>query len=73
MSFSKRALLWTGIISCLFFSPISLAAEKSTLCKFESGPKAGQTIDYAPKPAIPVGSACWDGDKSHGHVVAKKK
>ena len=44
----------------------------STICKFESGPRAGETHDYAPLPALSVGSRCQDGGTplSTGHVVA---
>ena len=48
-------------------------SQKSTLCKFEDGPRAGETQDYAPKAPLPVGSSCWDGVSSHGHVVARTK
>jgi hypothetical protein len=43
----------------------------STICKFESGPQAGKTRDYAPLPPLPVGSSCEDGATplSAGHVV----
>ena len=44
--------------------------QMSTLCKFTAGPRAGQTQDYAPMQAIPVGSACHDGAGSTGTVVA---
>jgi predicted hydrocarbon binding protein len=43
----------------------------STICKFTSGPLAGTTHDYAPKPAVAVGSPCTDGAASNGVVIAK--
>ncbi len=43
--------------------------EKSTLCQFESGPRAGQRQDYAPMAPLPVGTPCHDGRGSSGHVV----
>jgi hypothetical protein len=46
------------------------SAARSTLCKFTSGPRTGQTQDYAPQPALPIGTPCWDGTSSSGVVVA---
>jgi hypothetical protein len=48
-----------------------LAAAKSTLCHFTSGPRADQTQDYAPMAPIPVGSSCQDARGSFGIVVAQ--
>ena len=45
-------------------------AQVSTLCRYKQGPRAGQTQDYAPRAAIPVGSSCWDGTTSYGTIVA---
>ena len=45
-------------------------AQMSTLCRYKQGPRAGQTQDYAPRAAIPVGSSCWDGTTSYGTIVA---
>ncbi len=42
----------------------------STLCRFNSGPRAGETQDYAPMDPLPVGSRCQDGRGSTGSVVA---
>jgi hypothetical protein len=47
------------------------AAIKSTLCHFNSGPRAGQVQDYAPMAPIPVGSNCQDAQGSFGTVVAQ--
>ena len=44
---------------------------KSTICKFTTGPLAGTMHDYAPRPPIPVGSPCTDGNGSNGVVIAK--
>jgi hypothetical protein len=44
---------------------------KSTLCRFDSGPRAGQVQDYAPMAPIPVGSNCQDAQGSFGRVVAQ--
>jgi len=43
----------------------------STLCAFTSGPKTGQTQDYAPMLALPIGTPCQDGQPvvSSGTVV----
>jgi hypothetical protein len=45
------------------------AVQKSTICRFTSGPRAGQDQDYAPMAPIPVGSNCQDGRGSVGSVV----
>lgn len=42
----------------------------STLCRFTSGPRAGQVQDYAPMAPIAVGSSCQDAKGSYGAVVA---
>jgi hypothetical protein len=41
----------------------------SSRCKFEFGPRAGQVVDYSPRPRLLVGSGCIDGLASSGHVV----
>ena len=41
----------------------------STVCRFDAGPRRGQSQDYAPMPAIPVGASCQDGAGSVGVVV----
>jgi len=46
------------------------ASQTSTLCRFTAGPRAGETQDYAPMAALPVGTACQDGAGSSGVVVA---
>jgi hypothetical protein len=54
-------------------NPTSRASgSTSTICKFETGPQAGKTHDYAPQAPLPVGSPCQDGATplSAGHVVA---
>src|SRR5438105_7716399 len=43
----------------------------STLCKFTSGPRAGQVQDYSPMAPIRVGSPCQDGVSSNGIVVGR--
>jgi hypothetical protein len=55
------------------FPPVAQpsAPQKSTLCRFTSGPRAGQDQDYAPMAPIPVGSNCQDGRGSAGTVVAR--
>ncbi len=47
------------------------AIVESTLCRFTSGPREGDTQDYAPMAPIPVGSPCQDGRGSGGTVVAR--
>src|SRR5215510_10274090 len=55
-------------------APINVYAQgrgqTSTLCSFTSGPRAGQTQDYAPQAPLPVGTPCQDGNGSTGTVVA---
>lgn len=58
-------------ISFLFVSSLFATAQgMSTICKFNAGPRTGQTHDYAPMAAIPVGSPCQDGQGSTGVVIA---
>jgi len=45
--------------------------EMSTLCQFETGPRAGQTQDYATQAPLPVGADCHDGQGSGGHVIGR--
>src|SRR5262249_15830090 len=42
---------------------------KSNTCKFNSGPRAGQTQRYPGFPPIPIGSPCYDGMGSTGTAV----
>jgi hypothetical protein len=49
--------------------PAQQPGEHSTLCSFTSGPRAGQTQDYAPMAPLPVGTPCQDGTGSTGIVV----
>lgn len=46
------------------------ASDKSTICRFTSGPRAGQEQDYAPAPAVAIGTPCHDGGPNRGTVVA---
>ena len=69
---TARILVALGI-AALSLPAVALHAqstELSTLCYFTAGPRRGETVDYAPRPAIPVGSACTDGVESTGRVVA---
>ena len=66
----SRRTIAIPLIICLF-PALSSAQTKSTICKFTSGPRAGTTHDYAPKPPIPVGSPCTDAAGSDGVVIAK--
>ncbi len=50
--------------------PVQPVAATSTLCRFTSGPRAGQVQDYAPMAPIPVGSPCQDARGSYGVVVS---
>ena len=49
------------------------SSAKSTLCQFTSGPRRGQTQDYAPREPLPVGSTCNDGQRSVGRIVASTR
>ncbi len=40
----------------------------SSVCHFTSGPRTGGNQDYAPRPAVAVGSPCFDGAGSYGVV-----
>ncbi len=51
--------------------PATPQVQKSTLCRFTSGPRRGETQDYAPMAPIPVGSSCQDARGSFGTVVAR--
>lgn len=51
-------------------APPTPTTGKSAICEFKSGPRSGQTQDYTPMPALPVGSPCQDGFGSQGYVVA---
>src|SRR5207253_9378315 len=39
-------------------------------CKFNAGPRSGQTQDYSQLGFLPLGSPCTDGQGSTGTVVA---
>ncbi len=49
--------------------PMPGGQQMGTVCRFQSGSRAGQTQDYSPQ-TLPVGSRCWDGQDSYGVVVA---
>lgn len=59
----------------LIFPPMAVAQERSFLCKFTSGPRAGQTQDYSGHPAgaLPVGTPCQDGAGSSGAIVSSRR
>jgi hypothetical protein len=70
----------TGRVSLLLFS-IALqlglaschqaqASTRSTLCKFEKGPRAGTIQDYASLAPLTVGSPCQDGAGSSGVIIS---
>jgi CubicO group peptidase (beta-lactamase class C family) len=59
----KLTLLLSGVLFC---SPAY--GQSSTWCHFDAGPLAGQTNNYSPLPALPLGSGCHDGF-STGHIV----
>jgi hypothetical protein len=49
--------------------PEVLRKGTSTICRFTTGPRAGQTQDFAPLQGIPISSVCQDGLRSTGIVV----
>lgn len=49
--------------------PPAAEPQKSTLCVFDAGPRAGQRQDYAPMAPLPVGTPCHDGRGSTGRVA----
>jgi hypothetical protein len=61
-----------GLMGLMAFNSPAQAQERSFLCKFTSGPRAGQIQDYTGHPAgpLPVGSSCFDGISSHGVIVS---
>jgi hypothetical protein len=61
-----------ALIVLIARSATAQTSQESTLCQFVSGPRAGETQDYAPLPALPVGYACQDGAGSTGRVIARK-
>ena len=66
-------LLVFGALALFFGLQSGSAAgqETSTLCHFNSGPRAGQTQDYAPMAPIAVGSSCQDARGSAGVVISR--
>lgn len=50
--------------------PTRIRPRVSTICAFETGPRAGQRQDYAPRPPLPLGTPCTDRRGSTGHVIA---
>jgi hypothetical protein len=52
--------------------PIGDGGGMGNACKFDAGPRAGQTQDYSQLPPLPIGSPCQDGEGSTGKVVSTK-
>ncbi len=54
------------------FGSSASAQDRSFLCKFTTGPRAGQIQDYTGHPSgpLPVGSPCTDGLMSNGVIVS---
>lgn len=62
-----------GLLALDFASASPAAAQTlSALCRFHSGQNQGQVVDYAPRPPVPVGSPCYDGQGGQGVVVASR-
>lgn len=49
-----------------------LSAEMTNTCKFNKGPRAGQTQRYPQYDPIPVGSPCQDGRGSSGVAISER-
>lgn len=64
-SMNRVLLALALVLACLRAQSQSV----STLCHFTAGPRAGTDVDYAPRPAIPVGIPCNDGVMSVGVIV----
>jgi len=66
-----NSAVWVIAAGFLLIPHLSNAQQTSTICSFDDGPRAGKTHDYAPRAALPVGSACNDGAGSTGTIIAK--
>jgi len=49
----------------------SVPSGVSTVCRFNNGPAAGTTHDYAPLAPLPLGAPCQDGAGSSGVIIPK--
>ena len=56
-------------ILALFVSDLAYAQQLTHTCKFDKGPRAGQTLAYPAAQPIPVGAPCRDGVASTGVAV----
>jgi len=63
------ALLFMGAGSEAFANSGGPQAGMGNACKFDAGPRSGQTQDYSHLQPLPVGSPCQDGQGSTGKVV----
>jgi hypothetical protein len=66
-----RITILTGSALILFASSSAYAQGVSFLCRFTSGPRAGQIQDYTghPQGPLPVGYPCQDGMASSGVII----
>ena len=51
------------------FSAAPVTTGMSAKCQFTIGPRSGQMQDFSPRPPIPVGTPCNDGQGSIGTVI----
>jgi hypothetical protein len=71
----RKTTIVATMLAALFamlWSVVPASAEESKTCKFTTGPKKGQTLDYNDVPgvkAINVGMPCTDGFLSFGVAV----
>jgi hypothetical protein len=61
--------MYRVVLFVFVFSIGALAQQTSTLCQFTNGPRNGQILNYAPLPALLIGSPCNDGVNSTGKIV----
>jgi len=67
MSSSRYTMFCAIVVGSLFASSLAcFGQETSAICKFDSGPKAGEIQE---QPPLPVGAACQDSAGSTGKVV----
>lgn len=70
-TFSTTTFLATVIFMCAS----AYAQDRSYLCQFNTGPRAGSTHDYQGHPSgpLPIGSPCTDGQGSMGVIVSNRR
>lgn len=54
-------------------TPTSTGSRLSAICAFNSGPRVGTRVNYAPLPPVAVGLPCHDGAQSSGIVASDEE